>query len=397
MNSMSNKLGYGGGRGVTLPELMVAVAITVGMLLLTGMVFKSATDASGQAMAYREILQQARAMMLQLDQDFRGLRPDLPMAIVFEGYDERNYPGLGDPYPDEDENKVIRCDRIVFFANGDYQIQDHSTLIQTISANVARIFYGQSSDLIEMPESGSPDRRILFRRCKLLTTGASPFLSFTTTNDAIINDYYPVEPFTLSYWKNLDFDNYSLSSGTYPGLFHENEDLSLIRRPVYQDIQDEIYNGRIEADALQAMYLLPDVTDFRIDVWFSNSAMQAWFPNDYYLYQFNSLLKPQGRPEISEGIAGDNFAFYWNVAGATDSPSLAQRNIGNSGIDWRSDAELQLVADAMAKIPPSSGGPYTFNVWPSALKFTFTLYDKGRRYFPEGVTFEYIVKLPPRP
>jgi len=35
--------------------------------------------------------------------------------------------------------------------------------------------------------------------------------------------------------------------------------------------------------------------------------------------------------------------------------------------------------------------------WPEALKFTFTLYDKGRRYFPEGVTFEYIVKLPPRP
>jgi len=395
MNSTSNKLDYGWRRGVTLPELMVAVAITVGMLLLTGMVFKSATDASGQSMAYQEILQQARAVMQQLDQDFRGLRPDLPMAIVFEGYDERNYPNWGDP---DEIDKVIRCDRIVFFANGDYQIQDHDNPIQTFSANVARIYYGQEADAVEMPESGSPDRRILFRRYKLLTANAAPVWNYTTTNNAIINDYYPVEPFTLSYWKNLDFINFSDNTGTYPGLFYENEDMSLIRRPDYQDIQDEIYNGRIGTDALQAMYLLPDVTDFRIDVWFANSAMQAWFPNENYLGQFDGLLNNLSprHDGINQNVGDTNFSLYWNVAGAPDTPNIAQRNIGNSKIDWRPDAELQLVADAMAMIPPSSGGPYTFNVWPSALKFTFTLYDKGRRYFPEGVTFEYIVKLPPR-
>lgn len=392
MMNDAKKFGFGGRRGVTLPELMVAVAITVGMLLLTGMVFKSATDASGQSMAYQEILQQARAVMQQLDQDFRGLRPDLPMAIIFEGYDERNYPNWGDP---DEIDKVIRCDRIVFFADGNYQIQDHDNPIQTFSANVARIYYGQEADAVEIPDSGSPDRRILFRRYKLLTANAAPVWNYTTTNDAIINDYYPLEPFTLSYWKNLDFDNYSLSSGTYPGLFDENTPTSFVRRPDYQDIQDEIYNGRIGTDALQAMYLLPDVTDFRIDVWFANSAMQAWFPNDYYLGQFNYLLNDSmfniNHNTINQGFSTDNFAFYWNVAGAPTDPTMTERKIGGNQIDWRPDAELQLVAQAM------TGIGYSFNVWPSALKFTFTLYDKGRRYYPEGVTFEYIVKLPPRP
>ena len=28
-----------------------------------------------------------------------------------------------------------------------------------------------------------------------------------------------------------------------------------------------------------------------------------------------------------------------------------------------------------------------------AIKFTFTLYDSNRRYFPDGKTYSYIVKL----
>jgi prepilin-type N-terminal cleavage/methylation domain-containing protein len=345
-------------RGVTLPEMMVAVAITVAMLLITGMVFKSATDASGQAMAYNEILQQARAVMLQLDQDFRGLRPDMPMAIIFE------------------DTNGVRHDRIVFFADGDYQIQDHGGA--EYSGNIARIFYGQSDNYLTIPDAVGPYREILFRRVKLLTTTLVSTWNSLTANLPIQYDYYPVETTTLSYWKNLSFTNYS---SVAPFLFTEGSEYSIIRRPDYLNIRNEISNGNIGSDALQAMYLLPDVTEFRVDLWFASPFMQAWFPNTGYVNSFGGLLASMGGNMIQYPTTP--LAFYWNVAGAPANPTPAQQYI--DGVDWRSDAELQQIANMI-----------NFNVWPSALRFTFTLYDKGRRYFPEGATFNYIVKLPPR-
>ncbi len=378
MNRNRYKLGFCRRRGVTLPELMVAVAITIGMLLLTGMVFKSATDASGQAMAYSEILQQARAVMLQLDQDFRGLRPDLPMAIIFE----------------EDTVTFERRDRIVFFANGDYQTLDYGNG-NSISGNVARIYYGQANDIIEMPDSDNPDRRILFRRFKILTAD-NTLNWFTLPSPSsypnINYDYNPVENATLSYWKNLDFINFSDNTSPNLGLFYENTLLSFIRRPVYQNIQDEIYNGNIGGDVLQAMYLLPDVTNFKVETWFASSAVQAWFPNDQYRVGFDSLLLNNNTILPGNDLQNPfKFAFYWNVTGAPSDPAINNTIDNSNKLDWLSDQQLQTINTGL------SGMGYGFNVWPSALKFTFTLYDKGRRYFPEGVEFSYIVKLPPRP
>ena len=72
------------GRGVTLVEMLVAVAITVGMMIITGVVFKSSTDASGKAMASNDVMNQLRALTDQLERDLSGLRSDMPFAIVFQ-------------------------------------------------------------------------------------------------------------------------------------------------------------------------------------------------------------------------------------------------------------------------------------------------------------------------
>jgi len=319
------------------------------MLLLTGMVFKSATDASGQSMAYQEILQQARAMMLQLDQDFRGLRPDLPMAIIFEGYDWYTDNDLGDFDPEEDKNKVIRYDRIVFFADGNFEN------FINLKGNVARIFYGQSLD----NEFPSPDmdisspRRILSRRMKILTAGNyyPPDDSYWNPDNeprAVEHDGYDMEQASLAFWKNAPMEDYRDNYFRVPDYqFAKNTWItkSFLRRPY-------LYSKESNDTIRQQMYLLPDVTDFRIEAW--DDSQGFW----------------------SSWVGG---VFYWNIPDMDivgDYPKV-------DNLDWISEHDLK-----------------TFGIshpWPEALKFTFTLYDKGRRYFPEGVTFEYIVKLPPRP
>ena len=34
--------------------------------------------------------------------------------------------------------------------------------------------------------------------------------------------------------------------------------------------------------------------------------------------------------------------------------------------------------------------------WPRAVRFTFTLHDRNRQYYPEGKTFSFVVKIPRR-
>ncbi len=203
-------------------------------------------------------------------------------------------------------------------------------------------------------------------------------------------DYFQVENASLSFWRNELFVNFQ----NHYFLHNLNEATSMIRRP---DLQ-AVYNN-VGDEAVQKLYLLPDVTNFRIEPWFAGAG--SWFPNPRLLAGFDHILEyghtdppPYGDPSLPErkpiGFSSTSnypFALYWNVAGAPAEPTQNERDFdGDKLIDWRPDAELRPFSQYLG-----------IDLWPSALKFTFTLYDKGRRYFPEGVTFEYIVKLPPRP
>ena len=78
-----------------------------------------------------------------------------------------------------------------------------------------------------------------------------------------------------------------------------------------------------------------------------------------------------------------NQAFYWNAPANPLIPPTEPFLLTANGItiNWYSDTALALF----------TGIP---DPWPSAIKFTFTLYDKDRRHFPEGKTFTYIMKMP---
>ena len=302
-------------RGVTLVEMMVAVAITGIMLAASGIVFKKANDASGKAMAANEMMRELRAVTRQLDDDFKGIRKDMPIAIIFE----------------QDVVTGIRRDRIVFFANGDFQ--DINGLH---SGNLARIFYGQTNDEpYTPPDSMAPLRQFLARRYKIMTGDSAAIAPY---DDTFWSSYFPeeydktsFERASVAYWRNVGQADYVAH------FFKEDAKVSFIRRPVFGNTGTNV----------QQMYFLSDVTDLKIQIWDGF----RWYPDE------NDFLANDSEPR--DGI----FALYWN----------APAGVGLD--DWR-------LCPAIPTLNP-----------PQAIKFTFTLYDKNRVRFPEGKTFSYIVRL----
>lgn len=364
----------------------MSIGITVAMLLMTSLVFKSSTDASGRAMARGEIMHQLRSITRQLDQDFKGLRSDMPLAIIFEGHSENTSPnlGLGDP---DDFDRVIRYDRLWFFGNGDYQANDY--LGSNIFGNVAHIFYGHSLDVIDPPtdEGSLLSRRILTRREKFLTadTGIGWLSGYTSpsgSGEDLRLDVMPVDNFVgsgmLNAWKNQLFTNYETV------LFQNNSSVtySVIRRPQMLDDASGSLGlrffsepGVAEGEGFQRLYVAGDVTDFKVEVWFAGAT--EWFPNatDIDLIQ-NSALDFNN---------DDYFGFYWNAAEDISANGPPRYEFDN-GIEWRGETGVNELATLLGW----SG------VWPEALRFSFTLYDKNRRHFPDGETFSYIVKMAKR-
>lgn len=359
--------------GLTLVEIMVAVGVTVGMMLMIGTVFKSATDTSGVAMANNELMGRVRTLTNRLDQDFSGLRSDMPMAIIFEA-------GQDDP---DEPAKVIRYDRICFFANGDF----HDIYGSWLSGNLARIFYGQMSHSpsLNLPNNVSPPRQVLARRYKIMTAVHDPANNIGTPRDVILAgsvtceqyDSYPFETASVSFWKNqpvADYRNFYFNQRL-------DKPVSFVRPPNYDDLS---------ADALQQLYFLSDVTDLKIQLYLydEHQSRWRWFPDEDDFQLMSDLLG--GRPVSS-------FAMYWNVPylNSVPIPRLLNGPLGNN-VFWWSDRDIA--------IPPNPNLAVTFtgpngvftDTWPQAIRFTFTLYDKHRRRFPEGQTFSYIIKVPPR-
>jgi len=372
-------------RGMTLVEMLVAVAITVVLLAIIGAVFSHASRATGLAVASNEIMASSRTLTRQLKNDLRGLRPDMPMAIIFEPYQiDPDIAITGDEY-------WVRRDRIVFFANGDFQVKDYATN-DTIAANMARIFYGQTEDVLRLPpDASAPPRRVLTRRFKVISQNCGTWaddglygLAYAQT-DAVCYDYLPFDEWqTLGTWKNMPFDPYYLSNYFRS---ERNAVSSMVRRPVMNNVAyaaaDQTGSfDRVQQDAIQRLYFLPDVEDFTIEVWFKGAT--DWFPNPNALYFYNTAAS-------TDQIAYPNqpFAFFWNVK---DSPAAPASNIPVLDVDnpgttvdclWYSEAHSDVAA-------------FWPEFWPKALRFTFTLYDKNRSSFPKGRTFSYIVELPPR-
>jgi len=346
-------------KAFTIIELLVAMALLVILVAISGVVFSAAVKAHRTAAATTEIMARMRAVTEQLDMDFRGLRSDMPVAVWFEY----------DPVTRK------RYDQIQFFANGVFQSsrqwsyfkKSDATLATTVlEGNTARIYYGQANNATITPPNGRTQTRayngtvsdarslgtqqILARRCHLMTQLAMPAntvfptaSTFTTSSfvawrDSLYgNDVFEYDNLSLADWRII-LDNPANASHYILTCFNNRPGVDL---------------SAADGQSLH-MILSQGVGSFAVQraKWDPATSSYKWYP------------------ETTDFTASNQWGEYYYYKVDTTYQYTSTFQSRTSG--WFHFAE-----------------GFT-NI--RALKFTFTIYD-SKGVFADGKTFTHIVYL----
>lgn len=381
-------------KAFTILELLVAMALLVAMMAVSGLVFKMAIDAHRRAEATSELTRRLRAIVNQLDADFKGLRTDceifigwVPVPVDAQGKQ------LPSNTPPANVHHYARFDKILFYANGNFQTYSQwpytdntktpPTWLDYVPGNIARVCYSHAEDGTagSNPIGQSPSKRVLARSQHIYAPDArlTPTLDWSTSA-ALIASFTPDFINTVQYdgmdprlWTSLprttDPPNLKLvllsrifgypltalnlqtSNIDYPFLTHSGSFLSITGGLVADSTVRPVTNPHLMFGQ--------GVGEFKIQCWYEYNTGTA------------AQMAKSGRwyPEVDPNRDG-------NLADS-DFTRLLPASLGNGmlaalysgGGNWQS--------------PPGPG---------KALKFTFTLYD-SRGVFKDGKTFTHIVYL----
>lgn len=350
--------------GFTLIELIVAMGILAMVMGFASVIFRVSIDAYRTAMANTEIMQKLRAITDQLNADFKGLNKDGEIFIAWVA--KAIAPG-GEI--DNDLDGYERFDRIVFFANGDFQSHGSSP---TIRGNTARICYLLARRLSPVP--GQPwvkivgqkrHERILARNQHIMTDDpALPnFLdpnNFTDGQWYQWNNLYEYDKMSVEQWKRIPFETKQNMLSVITGI-----------KVGASTVVEDFWGSNIEpADPDSThMLLCEGVAEFKIQSWYD--AQQRWIPE----------VDPDG-----DGSLADT-DFIMALGGGLDTeavPGVLYPYPPNGGVRIRNiDYPRAQVDKAHFNEIPGLG---------RALKFTFTLYD-SKGILKEGQTFTHIIYL----
>lgn len=360
-------------RAFTLIELVVAVAILAMVILFSGTIFKASIGSYRTATAQAEIMQKLRAITQQLNSDFKGLRKDAPLFIWFQK-------GLNGP---DDPN---RFDQIMFFADGDFQstrLYSGTPRIPSLNGtpvvgNIARIQYCharvystlQSDYVIPENQQGennydrllNESHRTLARRQHILTAdpnifswpAASSSANFQASFTPADNNNYEHDKLSLSQWQALA--GTTANNNTIVLTCFYIPFLSVTRPTMNLQTGQGLY-----------MLMAQGVGNFSIQ-W-------AYLPLGANKFLWWPSIDPDENGSTDDSdfeyyMLKDGFGIHFN-APAGDSLPL-----------WSGPEE------AKNKYVTTFSNQF----YPSALKFTFTLYD-SRGVFKEGQTFTHIVYI----
>ncbi len=349
-------------KAFTIVELLVAMGLFGMLLAASGVIFATAVNAHRTAEATAEIARNLAAITDQLNADFRGLRKEgeIFAAWVARPVDDEGNP-LISPYDPDDIAAYERFDRLLFFADGDFQsyrqwfveTPSGTSRSTVLTGNLARICYMLARDDDVPAYQQNRRTRILARTQHILTSETIvdeygdplpfPFDPCDFALDNFIFEYDNTT--TLQGWKNIDpCDKVDMLS-TIGGVNIATGEISDGGTPVSADNPATIH-----------MLLCQGVGQFSVQGWYD--PLQRWMP---YL-------------EWDEG--GQIVDTDFPVEG--DPPQLDDEYVPR-----------------LLYSPPLFYNEANFNFIPGlgrALKFTFTLYD-SRGIFEEGKTFTHIVYL----
>ena len=336
-------------KAFTLIELLVAIGILAVVLSFANVIFKVSIGAYRTAIANAEIMQKLRAITNQLNTDFKGLRKDGEIFVVWVAAQKPNT-NPNDPQSYE------RFDRIIFFADGDFQSYGTNPFIR---GNTARICYMLAKRGDFKAQVQDRTKRVLARNLHILT--ADPSLadfpdpnSFSDAQWYVWNNRDEHDKISLEGWKNIAWDN--------------KMDMLAVMSDIQvgtSSVSEAIRGVAVEpADANSIhMLLCEGVGEFKIQGWYD--AQQRWVPE----------VDPDG-----DGDLADTHFFLNepnNVPGVLYNSLRGIININNINYSGTQ------VDEANFNNIPGLG---------RALKFTFTLYD-SKGIIKKGMIFTHIVYL----
>ena len=336
----------------TLIELMVAMGILVVILSFAGVIFRVSINSHRTAIANAEIMQKLRAITGQLNADFKGLNKDGEIFVVWKAE------LLGDTtYKDNDLDGYERFDRIMFFADGDFQSYGINPVVR---GNTARICYILARDNTHRPEGQDRPKRMLARTQHILTS------------DTSLTDFLNPGGFSNAQWlewnNRYEYDKSSLEAWKRIPLVNKKDMLSVINdvRVSDSNVIEDVRGAIVEPSDANSIHMLlcEGVGEFKIQGW--SDDQQRWLPE----------VDPDG-----DGNLADTH-FYFNEP--NNVPGVLYPYPPNG-----------MVVINNINYPREQIDRIHFNSVPGlgrALKFTFTLFD-SKGIIREGRTFTHIVYL----
>jgi hypothetical protein len=358
-------------------ELVVSLAILAVVLSFAGVIFRVGIDSHRLALANAEIMQKLRVLTDQLDADFRSLRKDAEIFVVWSAVPKSGY--VADPNASSAVGTNFtgtlgyeRFDRIMFFTTGDFQAYGRSD-----RGNVARICYsmarGPSDDPADpnWPSEQKPSKRMLARTQHILIPPGSKDKpldtnDFTTAQWLAWNSQDEIDRISLEGWKQVPraqkinmlsvIGDITITMGTGSGNI-ESETADEARGVLIDPTQP---------DSIHSLFC-QGVGQFMVQGW--NDQLDRWIPqvdpdedgdladSDFLLTSDKTKIDPENDPGL------------WYPRGGTN---LHDPNFPTEQIDEEHFNQI-----------PGLG---------RALKFTFTLYD-SRNLIKNGRTFTHIVYL----
>lgn len=349
-------------KAFTLIELMVAMGIFVIVIVFSGEIFKVSIESHRTAIANAEIMHKFRAITDQLDSDFKGLDKDGEIVVVWAAVPNNN-----SDYSDNDFDGYERFDRIMFFANGDFQSYGSYPVIR---GNTARICYSMAKIGNLRPEQMSKPKRILARTQHILTDDESltgyPYdsNSFSAQQWMQWNNTSQYDKISKEKWKFIPMNNkidlLSLVLDTTIKVEHDGK--IIYESQTNKDIRG-ISIDTSDSNSIHSL-LCEGAGEFKVQGW--DSIKKTWVPE----------VDPDGDGKLTDTH------FFLNDP---------DKNLPVVLYSW----PLKGLKINNINYLPEQVNRENFNLIPGlgrALKFTFTLFD-SKGIIKAGRTFTHIVYL----
>jgi len=358
----------------TIAELLVAMALLVILVGLSSAVFSASVKAHRKAVATIEITRRLHTITTQLNQDFRGLRRDGEIFLAWVAKPERDQNNMViDDDGDSDPDHYLKYDRILFFADGDFQTYlPQATTVpgvtKQVAGNLARICYIPAHTQNTEAEFITPYQRRILARVQHIVTADSDVPLFPYPDDLIPANWDPVA-FETDNFLNYEYQTMSMADWTNmsnpasPYVAAKNNILTIVSDVANILAVDNTVTegGPVVQTGMPGTYhnlFCEGVYDFGIQIW--RADQQRWFPQ----------IDPNGDGDY------DDTDYRQDTTG----PKTIIHDTLVDGFLYEGDGEANLIT--------ASGVPLEF----TALKFTFRLKD-SRNIYPDGKVFTHIVYL----